>query len=289
MIYKYFIYDVFTNHIFTGNQLAVIPNASGINETDLQKISREFNLSETVFVFPPKNPKNTAAIRIFDPTRELPFAGHPIIGTTVALANLGHASEMILELKVGDIVCRSIQNENYAEFTSTADFEILNTIETDIIADCITLKPGAISLQNHPPQIASLGLPFALIEVSTRKDLILARPNLAAHELAQQRYPNKTDSFSTYLYVHINGHIQARMFAPLSNIYEDPATGSAAATLGALLTNLRGKAQKFEISQGNQIERESRIYVSTTQKDKKFSTVTIGGNAVLSMQGTLTF
>ena len=121
----YFVYDVFTKHRFSGNPLAVIPNASDLPEVDFQRIAREFNFSETTFVLPAETSAHTAKIRIFSPQTEMPFAGHPTIGTAIALARLGHGPDMVLELGIGPIACHATPEQ--ARFSTTAPLNVLAT------------------------------------------------------------------------------------------------------------------------------------------------------------------
>ncbi len=287
---EYLVYDVFTDTPFGGNQLAVIPDATALKEIDLQRIAAEFNFSEVTFVYPPKDKAHTARVRIFDPANELPFAGHPTIGTAIALSDLGADDDMILELGVGPIPCKITKGmPATAEFTTTVPLERLGIIDVALIADCLSLPKEAINTQNHPPQRASVGLPFVLIELTDLGVLAQASPATEAFKRAEQQYPSKVDLFATFAYVKTPSGIQARMFAPLSNIPEDPATGSASAALGAYLTALSGQAQALDIAQGIEMGRPSQIFVSTTVEDGKVSSVTVRGSAVKTMQGTLVF
>lgn len=286
----YFVYDVFTDTPFGGNQLAIVPDATALKETDLQRIATEFNFSETTFVYPPTDKAHTARVRIFDPANELPFAGHPTIGTAIALSDLGMGTDMILELGVGPIPCKITKGTPAtAAFTTMVPLEQLDIIDVAMAADCLSLPKDAIYIQNHPPQRASVGLPFVLIELADLGVLAQASPATEAFKRCEQQYPSKVDLFATFAYVKTKSGIQARMFAPLSNIPEDPATGSAAAALGAYLTTLKGQAQTLEITQGIEMGRPSQIFVSTTLKDGKVSSVTVRGSAVKIMQGTLVF
>ncbi len=286
----YLVYDVFTDTPFGGNQLAVIPDARGLKETDLQRIAAEFNFSEVTFVYPPKDKAHTARVRIFDPANELPFAGHPTIGTAIALSDLGTDDNMVLELGVGPIPCKVTKGTpTTAEFTTTVPLEILEIIDLTLIANCLSLPKEAISTENHPPQRASVGLPFVLIELTDLGVLAQAAPITEAFKLCEQQYPSKVDLFATFAYVKTKTGIQARMFAPLSNIPEDPATGSASAALGAYLTALTGHTQTLEIAQGVEMGRPSKIFVSTTIDNGQPSSVTVRGSAVKTMQGRFTF
>lgn len=286
----YYVYDVFTDTPFGGNQLAIIPDATTLKEANLQRIATEFNFSETAFVYPPKDKAHTARVRIFDPANELPFAGHPTIGTAITLSDLGADDDMVLELGVGPIPCKVTKGTPAtAAFTTTVPLEILDIIDVAMIADCLSLPKEAINAQNHPPQRASVGLPFVLIELTDLGVLAQAAPATEAFKHCEQQYPSKVDLFATFAYVKTKSGIQARMFAPLSNIPEDPATGSASAALGAYLTALSGQAQTLDIAQGIEMGRSSHIHISTTIRNGQPTSVTVSGSAVKTMQGKLTF
>ncbi len=286
----YYVYDVFTDTRFGGNQLAVIPDASALNEVDLQPIAAEFNFSEVTFVYPPKDHENTARVRIFTPTNEIPFAGHPTIGTAIALSDLGADDSMVLELGIGPIPCKVTKGKpSMAEFTTKVPLQYLDIIDTELAADCLSLPQAAISTENHPPRMLSVGLPFVFIELVDLAALAGARPATDAYHRGEQQHPSNVDTFATFAYVKTKSGIQARMFAPLDNIPEDPATGSASAALGAYLTALSGQSQTLEITQGVEMGRPSQIFVSTTLKDGQASSITVRGSAVKTMQGTFAF
>ena len=160
----YLVYDVFTDTVFGGNPLAIIPDATGLDEALLQKIAREFNYSETTFVYPPEDPAHWARMRIFTPTQEVPFAGHPTIGTAVALSELGAPGEMILELGVGAIPCRV--TDGTAEFRTRRPLERLHAPDAAVVADCLGLAASEIRLDRVPPVMASVGMPFVFAELA---------------------------------------------------------------------------------------------------------------------------
>lgn len=278
----YSVYDVFTDTAFGGNQLAVIPDATALPEDQLQKIAREFNYSETTFVYPPQDPANTARVRIFTPTMEVPFAGHPTVGTAIALRDKGAVGNLILELGIGPVPC-TIQVDK-AAFTVTAPLERLSNPDPALIAATIGLDVAAINSTTHAPVQASVGLPFVLVELQSREQLNSCQPVTDHFREGAKRYPSNLD-FAVYAYVRDGKRIDARMFAPLDNIPEDPATGSAAAALAALLTDETGQAQSLTILQGEAMGRPSHITASTSTGDP--IPVTISGHAVCTMQGKL--
>jgi trans-2,3-dihydro-3-hydroxyanthranilate isomerase len=276
----YKVYDVFTDTPFGGNQLAVFPDATGIPEDKLQQITREFNFSEVTFVYPPSDPANTAKVRIFTPTMEVDFAGHPTIGTAVALSELGHQGPMVLELGVGPIAC-TVSGKT-ASFTTSAPLEIIAKPEIDLVAAAIGVPVDAIDTTTHVPTQATLGLGFVLAALKTRADLAKCQPNAEAFRIGAQKYPIGLD-FAIFAYVQGGEHIDARMFAPLDNTYEDPATGSASATLTALLSQIAGTPLSFNILQGEDMGRPSRIKARALPGNPM--PIQITGDAVLIMEG----
>ena len=276
---QYFVYDVFTNTPFGGNQLAVFPEAQDLPEDKLQSIAAEFNFSEVTFVYPPNDPAHAARVRIFTPTSEVDFAGHPTIGTLIALSDLGAQSPMVLELGVGPITGEV--TEVGAAFTATQPLEILSHPEQDLVAEALGLPQPAVKTKTHAPILAGMGLPFILVELVSRASLSACRPDMAAMRRGAETYPASHD-FAIFAYVRDGNKINARMFAPLDNIPEDPATGSASATLAALLTIILDAPQTLSFTQGVDMGRPSYIQADTTQDP---ITVTIKGQAVRTMSG----
>lgn len=276
---KFVVYDVFTDHAFGGNQLAVIPDAANLPEDQLQKIAREFNFSESTFLFPPENPAHTARVRIFTPNQEIQFAGHPTIGTAIALADLGHKGDMVLELGVGPIRC-SVDG-NAAAFTTDAALEILGHPTPELVARALGLPETAVVTTTHMPTQATLGLPFVFCELDSRDTLRGAQPVMDAMREGATLHPAGMD-FAVFCYVRNDMHIDARMFAPLDSIPEDPATGSASATLAALLSRHLAQDVDLTIHQGDDMGRPSRIFAKSAG-----AAITITGRAVQTMIGEL--
>lgn len=268
---EYLVYDVFTDTPFGGNQLAVFPDATALPEERLQSIAAEFNFSEVTFCYPPAA-NGTARVRIFTPTMEVPFAGHPTIGTAIALHDLGHPAEQLLELGVGPIPVRV--DANRAAFTTRVPLERLSNPDATLCARCLSLSPQQVI---GTPVQASLGLPFTFVELADRAALAACETAMDGFKEGQARYPGGLD-FAIFAYTRSKDHIAARMFAPLDNIPEDPATGSASATLGALLG-----AGHYDIRQGEDMGRPSRITVEVAED----GAVTVSGHAVKVMQGRL--
>lgn len=266
--------------------MAVIPDATGLPEADLQKIAREFNFSETTFVFAPKDPKNTARVRIFTPVNEIPFAGHPTIGTAIAIAQTTGQTDLVLELGVGPIHCKiRLGTPPQAEFTTHVPLAKMGHISVGDAAACLGIAPDHILTVNHRPEIASVGLPFTLVELKTEAALAATFAATDSHRQAEQKYANGIDLFAIFAYVRHGAQIKARMFAPLSNVPEDPATGSAAAALASYLTGIGQSPLELAIEQGVAMGRPSTIYARTTLSDQKCDSVTIGGAAVKTLTG----
>ncbi len=277
---NYVVYDVFTQKPFGGNQLAVFPDAGEIPEKLLQSIASEFNFSEVTFVYPPEDSTNTAKVRIFTPTMEIPFAGHPIIGTVTALSDLGISAPMVLELGVGPLSCT--YDASGAGFTTEVPLEIFSTPDPAFVARSIGLSAADINETTHVPTQAGLGLPFVIVELKSREALANCFPDTIVFREGAERYPAGLD-FAVFAYTREGSQISSRMFAPLDNIPEDPATGSASAALSALLTKKLGGPQKFELTQGEDMGRTSNISATTTHNPVS---VTIKGYAVKTMNGT---
>lgn len=280
MITNYSVYDVFTDTPFGGNQLAVFPDASGIPDAMLQKVAAEFNFSEVTFVYPPADPAHTARVRIFTPTSEIPFAGHPIIGTVIALADHGYETPMVLELGVGPLPCTL--DASGAGFTTSVPLERFSEPDPELVAASIGISSDAINMTTHVPTQAGLGLPFVLVELNSREALATCVPNTEIFRKGAKLYPAGLD-FAIFAYVRNGSAINSRMFAPLDNITEDPATGSASAALTALLTELLDAPQNLTLLQGEDMGRPSHIFASSTHNP---ISVTIKGTAVKTMSGT---
>lgn len=281
----YLVYDVFTDAAFGGNPLAVIPDARGLAEDQLQKIAREFNFSETTFVFPPEA-GGDAKVRIFSPTQEFPFAGHPTIGTALALHSLGRVGDtMVLELGVGPIPV-TVEGKT-ARFVTRVPLQTLPGPTPKVIAEAIGLTESVIRTDRHAPVIASVGLPFAIAELTDRAALTAAVPNTEAFRAFTPEWPTSSH-YDLLIYTRNGSQIEARMFAPLDGIPEDPATGSAAAALAAFLGQLDNRSARFEIAQGIDMGRPSRITAEVTGENGRPQAVAISGEAVKTMEGRLT-
>src|ERR1700758_5188716 len=291
--------DVFTGTQFAGNPLGVVLNAEGLSGGQMQAIAAEFNLAETTFVLPPKDPANTAEVRIFTPRYEMPFAGHPNIGTAFALAQAGtsygravNGDQVVFEEKAG-IVPISIQKEGArvtgARLASPQPLTIGAEISPELIASACSLSPDDIETRHHRPCIASCGVAFILAELKDRARLAAAsaRSDVFMNEVSKQ----PATSIMIYTQVSESGlDIRSRMFAPHHGIPEDPATGSANVALIGLLAKLRPEANlslSKTIAQGFEMGRPSILQTKAEKKNGVVTATFIGGRCVPVMSGTI--
>ena len=294
MKYRYYICDVFTDKRFGGNQLAVLPQADGLSKQQMQQIAREFNFSETTFVFPAKA-GHTRHVRIFTPAREIPFAGHPNVGTAFVLASIGEVGEIkssptvIFEEEAG-LVWVAIQESDgkiaSCELTAPQSLSFGKILPTELVAAAISIDAKDIVTKTHGPQVTSVGLPFVMVELTDRSVLERARINISGFEAlaAQDVMPD------VYLYTHASDgfDIRARMFAPLSGVPEDPATGSANCALAGLLAHYSEQSNgsfSWLIAQGVEMGRPSTLIARAEKNDGVVQTTRIGGAAVLVSEG----
>ncbi len=291
--------DVFTGQLFGGNPLAVIPDARNLSTTQMQAITAEFNYSEATFVLPSEDPAVTARVRIFTPIQEISFSGHPNVGTAVALALDGTThgqpvgDRILFEEGVGLVgidILREGQTAVGARFTAPGEITFGPMFEADAIAESVGLPADTIRSDRHLPQSAQLGERFVFAEVSDLEFLRQATPIIDRFKL---HLPSElTDSL--YLYTRNkdvpDSRIRARVFSPLNGIAEDPATGSAAAILGALIGKLENEAETLTITieQGIEMGRPSRINVDIQRDSSSSRTIRVSGHAVPVMRGTLT-
>lgn len=289
--YSFVTVDVFTNQRFGGNPLAVFPDASGMSDAEMQSLAAEFNLSETTFVLPPDDPANTARVRIFTRTTEMPFAGHPNVGTGYVLAQQGRDKngKLLFEELAGLVEIEIERNESGGPLGATiaAPQPLSLGVELPVeeIAACAGLKTDEVIVQAHRPIQASLGNPFVIAEVDAAA-LKRAAPDIAAFRKSVTRESALKGRLGLYLYAHEGeGRVQARMFAPLGGTFEDAATGSAAGPLGALLLSLSSDAEKrLDIHQGVVMGRPSLLQV-VARRGADGVRATIAGQCVPVLRG----
>jgi len=288
------VLDVFTATRFSGNPLAVVLEADGLDSKHMQTIAKEFNLSETVFVLKPERPAHTARVRIFTPGTELAFAGHPTVGTGALLAELKSAdsreSLVVLEEQIG-LVRVGVRLRTgiapFAEFDAPRlPDEIGTSPPADRVAAALSLRPAEIGFENHCPTKYSAGNPFAFIPVASLE--AIAKAQVASQHWAALQ------GQGAFLYcrqtVHTTAQFHARMFAPELGVAEDPATGSAAAAFAGVIhrfDRLTDGAHKRVIEQGYEMGRPSNIELSLNVEGGRLQSVRIGGHAVRVSEGRI--
>lgn len=296
--------DVFTDEPFGGNPVAVLPDVQGLADEELQKIAREMNLSETVFVFPPNDPKASAKVRIFTPTQEVPFAGHPILGTFYVLGKLKRLpleepiTSLFYECNIGVFpielhvhkgqILRVVMTQPKPEFLGKVDSPD-SALE---IAKALGMDKRAIADAKFPIEVVSTGLPVIIVPVRTLTAVRSIVPNpTAITELCRRHGANGIMVFTTVTVDEFSA-VHTRMFASPIGILEDPATGSASGALGAYLVHngVVEVAITTEIiaEQGYEMDRPSRIIIQVESDDDMIQEVKVGGEVVMVIEGTIT-
>jgi trans-2,3-dihydro-3-hydroxyanthranilate isomerase len=293
---RYITVDVFTDRAFGGNQLAVVLDAGGLSTAQMQAIASEFNYVETTFVLPPRDTAHDAQVRIFTVNKEIPFAGHPNVGTAFVLA--AQAIEPPARLKfeegAGLVPVEILQAVGWvlgAELTAPQPLKKLTPFSAEQAAACISLSTADIRTDRHPPQIISVGLPFLVVEVISRDALRRAMADASAFA---RTFPCD-GSDAIYFYTRDVPtaeacDLQARMFHPgSSGLSEDPATGSATAAAAALLADLSGERDgelKLRIGQGVDMGRPSLLLTRVRKVNGAVASVHVGGACVQMMEGS---
>ncbi|MES2198098.1 MAG: PhzF family phenazine biosynthesis protein [Pseudomonadota bacterium] len=293
---RYITVDVFTDRAFGGNPLAVILDAGGLSTAQMQAIAREFNYSETTFVLPPRDPAHDAQVRIFTVNREIPFAGHPNVGTAFVLATRAARppARLTFEEQAGLVAVEILQAQGTAvgaELTAPQPLTKSTTVSAAEAAACISLTVADIVSDRHPPQVVSVGLPFLVVEVASRAALARATADAAGFA---QIFP-RVGSDAVYFYTRDVPSaeacdLQARMFHPgSSGLSEDPATGSATVAAAALLADLareRDGELKLRIGQGVDMGRPSLLLTRVVKANGAIVSAHVGGRCVPMMEGT---
>jgi trans-2,3-dihydro-3-hydroxyanthranilate isomerase len=291
MEYSFVIADVFTQTPFGGNQLAVFPDGRGLSEQRMQDLAREFGFSETTFVFPPEDPRHTCRLRIFTPTNELPFAGHPTVGTASVLATGGHVdveaptATLIIEENIGPVTVEI--TDTFSRFTTTTPFQAPQAGPSPkAVAAALSLAEEDI----RECWYGSVGLEFCYVHLNSADSVDHATLDRAEWSAGI------ADGWSPHLYVFAgefrnHGHLHARSFVPALGIDEDPATGSAAAGLVAMLAQRSTEANAdhhLRIDQGIRMKRPSLIDTTAHTEQGRLTHVTVGGYTTVVGQGTIT-
>ena len=293
--YHYFICDVFTEKRFGGNQLAVLPEATGLTDSQMQQIAREFNFAESTFVFP--SDSFTRRVRIFTPVNELPFAGHPnvgtafVLGTTGALGAISESPKTItFEEKAGPVPI-SVRKQDgliWCELTAPQLLTVGKTASVESVARAVSLDPGDILVNTHQPQVASVGTPFLFVQIKDRQALERARYNVEAIDAI------RATGLPGYIHLYVVSgdefDIRCRMFAPASGIPEDPATGSANVALAAMLAHYDKASSgdfSWRIGQGIEMGRPSVLHARAEKKAGVVVKSFIGGPSVMVAEGEI--
>ena len=293
--------DVFTGTMFGGNPLAVVLDAAGLSSAQMQSVAREFNYSETTFVLPARERAHTAQVRIYTPRVEVPFAGHPNVGTAFVLAReqqrqgLASVEQFVFEEAAGLVLITLLREHGAvvgAELRAPAALTRRSVVSPEAAAACLSLPVSDLALSRHAPQVVSVGLPFLVVELGSRSALRSARANVAAHEALLPL--DGADCVFTYVRetpapAGAPTVLHARMFAPLDGVPEDPATGSATAATIALLSTLDGdlrREQHWRIHQGVDMGRPSLLLGRTTASAAGANAVYVGGRCVAVLEGS---
>lgn len=304
--YRFIQVDVFTDKPFGGNPLAVFPDAEGLTTEEMQSLAREMNLSETTFVLPPQAPGADFKVRIFTPATELPFAGHPVVGTHWVMAHLGRVrlhepvTRVHFELGVGvlpaDLHVASGQVRRVVMTQAHPTFHAMLEDVTDLAAG-LGLPPEAITQAGLPVQVVSTGLPQMMVPLRSLKDvrrLDAAQLDMAALNRACHAVDTKDVLVFTFETELPGSTVHVRMFAPLHGVPEDPATGSANGALGAYLVHHRavpptGSTVHIVSEQGIELGRPSKLYIEADVQNGEPVTVRVGGQVVPVAEGTVRF
>lgn len=294
--------DVFTDRPFTGNPLAIVPDAAGVSSEEMQSIAREMNLSETTFVLPPSDSKAQFRLRIFTPASELPLAGHPVVGTFFVLAQRGRidlqdgVNRIFQQCGAGTLPVDIHVHESRVDrvvMTQAPPRFLGDLTDRRLLAESVGLAEECLLPDGLPAQVVSTGLPQLMVPARSMKDLAQIELDLVAMRKVFRAL--ETDCFMIFTRetVHADSTVHARMFAPLLGVPEDPATGSASGALGAYLVRhdlvQAEPTARIVVEQGYEMGRPSAIYVEVDGGPGEPSEVRVGGQAVEVAEGVLRF
>jgi trans-2,3-dihydro-3-hydroxyanthranilate isomerase len=298
--YRYLHYDVFTDHVFGGNQLAVVLDGRGLADETMQAIAKEMNFSETTFVLPPDRPDTDVRMRIFTPTEELPIAGHPTIGTAFALARSGVVERgrdnLVFGCGIGPVpVALTWSGDDLSFAWMSQPLPVFGEPIPDPsrAALALSLSPAAVAGTGQLVQVVSCGLPFLFVPLTTRSAVDSALVNRSA--LSDLLSAAKTAAHGVFVFSSQPGDgratVYSRMFAPELGVVEDAATGGASGGLGCYLVRHKvvraDKADAMISLQGVKMGRPSHVHMSIGVEDGAITSVRVGGEAVLAGEGTL--
>lgn len=291
--YPYVTLDVFTRQQFGGNPLAVVLDGRGLSDQQMQQLAAEFNYSETTFVLPPEDPAHTARVRIFNRTYEMPFAGHPNVGTAFVLGQTRDDGVKTLTFEeIAGLVTITLDRDtsgavSAAEINAPQPLSTGLTVSPGDVAACLSLAVSDIRTAVHQPMVASVGMPFVMVELAPDA-LGRCVPRLDAWQKAAQASPALKGVLEMFLYAHsAPGALRARMFAPEAGTWEDPATGSASAALVALLLSRSQDPElRVEITQGVEMGRPSHISARAWRSAEGVRSA-VKGQAVMVFRGEI--
>jgi trans-2,3-dihydro-3-hydroxyanthranilate isomerase len=298
--YRYLHYDVFTDHLFGGNQLAVVLDGRGLSDETMQAIAKEMNFSETTFVLPPETAGTDVRMRIFTPGDELPMAGHPTIGSTFALARTGvidrGRQEFVFGCGIGPVPVTMTWNGDTLGFVwMTQGLPAFGELIPDPArtAAALSLSPAAVAGTGLPVQVVSCGVPFLLVPLTTRSavDSAVVNPGVLDALYRDANVPARGVMVFTAQPGEPRATVYSRMFAPERGIAEDPATGGASGPLGCYLVRHKvvrpEKADAMMSLQGVKMGRPSHVHMSIGVENGDIASVRVGGESVLAGEGTL--
>jgi trans-2,3-dihydro-3-hydroxyanthranilate isomerase len=292
MTHRFIICDVFTDRAFGGNQLAVFPDAGGIGDAEMQAYARELNFSETTFVLPPRRAGHTHRVRIFTPTKEIPFAGHPNVGTAVVLAHLEReaASSFVFDEDVGTVAVEATAGDlgGSAELTIRRAVEIRSVdVPRHLLAGMVSLPEDRLG--DLTPWAGSLGIPFFCLPLAHPDAVASAIFDAAAWQRTLPEGVWARDVYAVAGDFAPGGRLKVRMWAPADGVPEDPATGSAAAMLvGSLAARLPEPEGNFAwtIEQGAELGRPSVIEASAEKREGEVVAIRVGGGVAIVAEGS---
>ncbi len=298
--YRFVTVDVFTDRRFAGNPLAVLPDARGLSADEMASVAREFNLSETTFVLPPENPRHTRRVRIFTPGAELPFAGHPTVGTAWVLAYLGEVlvaggeTPVVLEEGAGPVPVTVLARDGRPVAATLRAPRLPEPgpppPDARDIAAVLSLVPADLAGPPHAPEAYSCGVPFLFVALRDRQAVARARIDPVALDRVLGSYWTSQVFLFAFDSELEGADLHARMFAPALGVAEDPATGSAVSALAGYLARRdppRDGTRRWVVEQGIEMGRPSRLELEIDRRAGKVVEVRVGGPCVFVSEGTI--
>ncbi len=305
MRYRFYTVDAFTDRPFEGAQIAVLPEAGGLNDTLMRKIAREFNVSETVFVFPPHNPANARRLRIFTPFGELPFAGHPTLAAAHVLSTIGEITgeedsveasgdqlQFVFEETVGtlDVRVSWVAGERrYVEFSRTSNYSIDRFTPPDNeLARIFSLSQSDLEVSGYHPMVVATEHPYLIVPVASFGAVRKAKFDYKAwsESSAPASLSHEALLFSTETEMDASGY-HCRLLGPSIGVNEDPPIGSSVPSFCGYLCELHGPEHKFDAERGGGEFRRSLLRVRAEKRAGRSVAVTMGGTAVMMCDGHL--